>query len=139
MAATGSRSGAASTRSSTPRVASSDSIAGTSSSSMATLLGVEVEGELRRMRAEPDEVDLVLALVVDPGADQLLAEDTVLRQELVIGFERVERLAERARHLRDVGACVLEQVVVRRRARVEPALDPVDPGHQHRREGEVRV
>src|SRR5205085_7715008 len=100
MSATASQSAASSARRSTPRVASSDSIAGASSSSTATLLGVEVEGELRRMRAEPDEVDLVLALVVDPGADQLVAEDAALRQELVIGFERVERLAERARHLR---------------------------------------
>src|SRR4029077_8678015 len=50
-------------------------------------LAVVVEGELRGMRAEPHDVRLVLALVVDPGADQVLAEDTAGRQELVIVLE----------------------------------------------------
>ena len=56
-------------------------------------LAVEVEPELRRVGPEPDDIDLVLALVVDPGADQLLAEDAALREELVVRLEGVERLA----------------------------------------------
>src|SRR5687768_12557791 len=63
---------------------------------------VVVEGELGRMRAEPDDVDLVLALPVDPRADQVLGEDAAAQQELVVGLERVQRLRERPRHLRDV-------------------------------------
>src|SRR5438132_1601683 len=66
-----------------------------------TMSGVVVEGEFRGMRPQPDDVDLVLALPVDPGADQLLAEDVVLQQEVVVRLERVERLREGARHLRD--------------------------------------
>src|SRR5213080_2881295 len=134
MSATASQSASSSWRSSTPCVASSDSIASASSSSMAASSGVEVERELRRMWAEPDDVDLVGALVFDPGADQLLAEHASLRQELMVGFER---LAERPRHLRDLSVRLLEQVVVGRRTRVETAFDPVDSGHQHRGEGEV--
>ena len=68
------------------------------------------------MRAEPHEVDLVLALVVDPGADQVLAEHAALEQELVVRLERVERLVERARNLRDLAVRLLEEVVVGRRA-----------------------
>src|SRR6266545_5444362 len=102
-------------------------------------LRVEVQGELGRMRAKPNDVDLVLPLVVDPGADQLFAEDAALEQELVVGLERVERACERVRHLRDVAVRLLEQVEVRRGARVEALLDPVQARHQHRREGEVRV
>src|SRR5437764_11411219 len=121
MSATASQSAASRSRSSTPRVVSVDSIAGTSSSSMAaSSLRVEVEGELRRVRAEPHDVDLVLALVVDPGPDQLLAEDAALRQEVVVGLERVERFAQRARNLRDARVRVLEEVVVGGRAGVEP-------------------
>src|SRR5581483_4112004 len=77
-----------------------------------TSLAVEVEGELRRVRPQPHRVDLVRPLVVDPGPDQLLAEDAATEQELVVGLERVERLVERARHLRDVRARPFEQVVV---------------------------
>src|SRR5207253_10380764 len=117
MSATASQSPASRSRSSTPRVVSVDSIAGTSSSSMAaSSLSVEVEGELGRVRAKPHDVDLVLALVVDPGADQLLAEDAALREELVVGLECVERLVERARHLRHVTVRLFEQVVIGGRA-----------------------
>src|SRR4029079_12052607 len=70
---------------------------------------IEVERELRRMRAQPHGVDLVLALVRDPGPDQALVEDAVLREELVVVLQRVERLVQRAGHLRDA-AVVLEEV-----------------------------
>jgi len=59
--------------------------------------------------------------------------------EAVVIRERVERLGERPRHLRDWAPRLLEEVVVGGLGRLEAALDAVDPGHQHRREGEVRV
>src|SRR5437764_13336922 len=127
MSATASQSAASRSRSSTPRVVSVDSIAGTSSSSMAaSSLRVEVEGELGRVRAEPHDVDLVLPFVVDPGADQLFAEDAALEQELVVGLEGVERLRQRSGHLGD-SAVLLEQVPVGRLACVEALLDSVAP------------
>src|SRR5204862_3335093 len=66
-----------------------------------TSSAVVVEGELGRMRPQPHDVDLVFPLVIDPGADQLLAEDAAREQELVVGFKCRERLGERAGHLRD--------------------------------------
>src|SRR5437773_7911631 len=90
------------------------------------------------MRAEPYGVDFVLALPIDPGADQVLAEDAALGEELVVGLERVERLRERPRDLCDA-AVILEEIEVRRLARVEAALDPVEARHQHRREREIGI
>src|SRR5207248_3337437 len=58
-------------------------------------LAVVVEGELQGMRAQPHRIDLVLALPVDPRLDQALAEHVALRQERVVGLERVQRLRER--------------------------------------------
>ena len=81
---------------------------------------VEVQRELRRVRAQPHRVDLVLPLVRDPGPDQALVEDAVPREELVVALQRVERLRERARHLRDA-AVVLEEVEV---ARARPGRGP---------------
>src|SRR5262249_58312625 len=89
----------------------------------AASLRVEVEEELGRMRAEPYEVDLVRTLPVDPRPDQLFAEHTALREERVVGLERVQGVCERARYLRDLAVRLLEQVEVRRRPRVEAALD----------------
>src|SRR5690348_4690259 len=83
---------------------------------------VVLEEELGRVRAQPDDVHLVLALPVDPGADQLLVEHPALRQEGVVGLERVERLTERARNLCDLAVRFLEEIEVRRRTGVEPAL-----------------
>src|SRR5207244_1621577 len=55
---------------------------------------VVVEGELRRVGTQAHHVRLVLTLVVDPGSDQLLAEDATGGEELMIRLERVERLLE---------------------------------------------
>src|SRR5204862_457228 len=71
-------------------------------------LTVEVQGELGRVRAEPHDVDLVRALVLDPGADQLLGEDAACKQELVVGLERVQGLAERPGNLCHVAVRLLE-------------------------------
>ena len=74
--------------------------------------------------------------------DEVLGEHVALRQELVVGFERGERLPERARHGRDLGQFLGRQVVdvlVDRVARVDPILDAVEAGHEHRREREIRI
>src|SRR6476659_6465372 len=83
------------------------------------VLRVVVEEELGRVRTQPDDVHLVLALPVDPGEDQLLVEHPALRQERVVGLERVERLTERARNLCDLAVRFLEEIEVRRRTGVE--------------------
>src|SRR5947208_10219783 len=90
------------------------------------------------MRTKSHHVRFVLALVVDPGADQLLAEDAADSEEVVIAFEGVERLCERARHLYDA-TVLLEEIPIRRLAGVEALLDPVQSRHEHGREGEVRA
>ena len=63
-----------------------------------------------RMGAQPDGIDLVLALPGDPRVDQPAAEDVALEQELVVGLERVERLVERTVNLvysaRNRSACI---------------------------------
>src|SRR3954452_16292266 len=81
---------------------------------MRRLLAIEVEGELRGMRAQADRVHLVLPLPRDPRRDQVLGEHAPAGQEPVVGLERVERAAERVRHLRHVGARLVEEVVVGR-------------------------
>ncbi len=50
-------------------------------------LNVVIQGELVRMRAQPDGVGLVLALVVDERFEQLLGEDIALEQEGVVVLE----------------------------------------------------
>ena len=53
-----------------------------------------------------------------------------------------ERLLERTRHLGHLGQLLGRQVVevlVDRVGRLDLVLDPVEAGHQHGREGEVRV
>src|SRR5450432_4761435 len=103
---------------------------------------VEVQRELVRVRAEADGVDLVLALVVEPGLDELRREDVALEQEGVILLERVQRRVEGAGRLRHVLRLLGRQVVdvlVERLAGVDLVLDAVEAGHQHGREGQVRV
>ena len=49
---------------------------------------VVVEVELVGVGAQPDRVDLVLDLVVDPRLDQILGEHPARQQELVVVLER---------------------------------------------------
>src|SRR5262249_60004634 len=66
------------------------------------LLNVEVEGELVRVWAQPDGIDLVLPLVVDPRLDDVRREDVALEQPVVRLLEIVEDDVERARQLLDL-------------------------------------
>src|SRR5438876_9582750 len=128
MVLTAGQSSASMGRSSTDGGEASESLERTASSNTSAVV---VQRELRGMRPQPHDVDLVLALVVDPGADQLLAEHIALREERVIRLERVERLGERPRHLWDLVPGLFEQVEVGGLARLVALLDPVEPGHQH--------
>src|SRR5262249_28741088 len=59
-------------------------------------LDVVVQMKLVRMRAQADGVDLLVALVGEPGLDHVLGEDVAAQQEGVVGFQRIECLVERA-------------------------------------------
>lgn len=61
---------------------------------VANRLVVVVEVELVRVRAQPQRIDLVLHLVVDPPLDHVLREDAALEQELVVLLQGLERLDE---------------------------------------------
>src|SRR4051812_6844450 len=111
MSATARQSSGSSGRSSADGLAARLSDGRAPSSNIAPSSAVVVEGELGRMRTEPHDVDLVFALVVDPGVDQLVAEHASGREEVVVVLERIERLRERPRHLSDA-AILLEQIPV---------------------------
>jgi hypothetical protein len=45
---------------------------------MVSFLDIEVEGELVRMRSQPDRIDFVFTLVTDVGFQQVLGKDVPL-------------------------------------------------------------
>ena len=51
------------------------------------------------MRAQAQWIDLVVALIVDPCADQIIREDAAFGKEVVIFLQRPQRLVERPRRL----------------------------------------
>ena len=63
------------------------------------------------LRAHPELVDLVLALVSEPALDHVLGEDVALQQELVVGIQRLERLPQRTRGGLDLRQLLRRQVV----------------------------
>jgi hypothetical protein len=66
-------------------------------------LHVVVEVVLHRDGAQAHGVDLVLALVADPGLDEVAGKHVTLEEKLVVGLEGVEGLGERARDVGDGG------------------------------------
>src|ERR1700682_3770034 len=105
-------------------------------------LDVAVEHELPWVRSKRDLVDLFLALVFDPGVDDVLREYAAFEQERVVLLECVGCLAERAWHLLDLGhllAFELVDVLVERSRRSDLVLDSVESRHQAGREREVRA
>src|SRR5206468_5479113 len=58
---------------------------------LAADLNVIIQRELVRMRPQPDGVHFFLALVPDPGADDVAGEHVALEQELVVFFQAIER------------------------------------------------
>src|SRR5499426_4281245 len=65
-------------------------------------LDVVVEGELVGMRAQPDGIDLVLPLVLDPRLDEIRGEHVALEEEGVVLLQVVEHDVERAGELLDL-------------------------------------
>src|SRR4029450_13120886 len=61
---------------------------------IAEKLDVEVQRELVRVRPQPDRVDLVLPLVLEPGLDEVGSEDVALQQEVVVLLQVVEHDVE---------------------------------------------
>src|SRR5229473_2212309 len=103
---------------------------------------VVVEHELPWVRSQRDLVDLFLALVLDPGLDDILREDAALDEERVVLLERVQRFAERAGDrldLRLLLALELVNVLVDRLGRKDLVLDSVQTRHQARSKGQVWV
>src|SRR5271157_1343267 len=96
---------------------------------------VKIEEELVRHRPQVHRGQLALALVGDPGFDNVLGEHVALEQEFVVSFQGVEHLAQRARGAFDLlGLFGLEvvQVLVDRIAGVDLVLDAIQAGHEHR-------
>src|SRR2546423_4839929 len=113
-----------------------------SSSSRVQRLDVVVEREFERVRSHTHRIYLAFALVADPAVDELRREDLALQEKLVVGFERLERLVERAgqrRHVLEFFGREVVDVFVERLAGVYSVLHAVESRHEHRREGDVRV
>ena len=63
------------------------------------------------MRPQPDRVDLVFALVVDPRFDDIFGKHIAAQQKVVIGLQGVERLVEGAGRFGHAGQLFGRQVV----------------------------
>src|SRR5699024_9865252 len=103
---------------------------------------VEVHLEFVGVWSQPDRVDLVGPLPVDPRLDQVLGEHVTFGEVVVVCGECVQRPVERSRYGRDVGVLFrreLVEVLVDRLRWLRLVPDTVQTGHQHRRERKVRV
>ncbi|VXB56721.1 conserved hypothetical protein [Arthrobacter sp. 8AJ] len=106
------------------------------------LLDAVVELELVGVRAQGQRTDLVLVLVLDPGVDQVLGEDTAGLQELVVLAQGLQGFLEGARSLGDVLGFLgreLVEVLVDGSRGLDAVADAVNAGHQLGSEGQVRV
>src|SRR6266850_7573258 len=102
-----------------------------------TRLDIVIQVELVWMRAQPDRIDLFLALVVEPGLDHVAGEHIAAQQESVIALERVKRLIQRPGcrlHVLCLGGRQVIKVLVDWPAWVDLVVDAVKAGHQHRGE-----
>jgi len=61
------------------------------------LLRVKIQAELVGVRPEADGIDLVLALVGDPGVDHVGGEDIAFEEEVAIAFEGGKRFVKSCR------------------------------------------
>src|SRR5690606_16457706 len=86
--------------------------------------------------------DLVLALVLDPGLDDVPGEHVSLQQELVITLQSRQGVLQGDGELRDVlqllGAEAVE-ILVEGIARIDAVLDAVEARHEHGGECHVGV
>src|SRR5258705_13564323 len=105
-------------------------------------LDVVIEMKLVRMGAQPDGINLLFSLVVEPGLDHVAGEDIAAQQERVIAFERVKRLVERSGrrfHLLCFGGRGVIEIFVDRAAWIDAVVYAVEAGHQHRGEGQIGI
>jgi hypothetical protein len=65
-------------------------------SSKSGSLDIIIEMELVRMRTQPDGIDLLLSLVVEPGFDHIRSEHIAACQERMIAFECIKSLVQRS-------------------------------------------
>src|SRR6516225_3065270 len=72
---------------------------------------VEIQIKLPRMRTQPDRIDLMLALVLEPRVDDVFGEDVASAQKLVVGLQRLQGFIERTRHLANAPRFLGRQVV----------------------------
>src|SRR2546422_1104362 len=103
---------------------------------------VVVQEELVGMWPQPYRIVLSRPLVAEPGLDHVRREHPALEQERMIGLERRQRVRERARRVLHMPALLrleLVEIHVHRLGRLDLVLDAVEPGHQQRREREIRV
>src|SRR6516164_5623100 len=88
-------------------------------------LNVIIKMELVRVRTQPDGIDLLVPLVAEPGFNNVLGEDIAAQQKRVIGFERIQRLLQRAGgglHLLRLRGRQVIEVLVNRLARIDAIL-----------------
>ena len=55
------------------------------------------------MGPQPDGIDLMLSLVLQPGLDDVLGEDIALEEEIMILLQGIERLVKRPWHRLHLG------------------------------------
>src|SRR5262249_46352057 len=72
---------------------------------------VEIEGELIGMGPQAQGLDLLLALVPDPGVDDVVGEDLALEQELVVASEHLQGVLQRVRRLGHLAQFLRLQIV----------------------------
>ena len=84
------------------------------------------------MRTEPEGV-VFLLFHLDPVGDEVGVEDVAFEQKRVIGFERLDRAAQRignARHLREFFRRQFVEVLVERIAGIDAVLDSIEAGEK---------
>ena len=75
---------------SVPRRSRNDSFLDQAGTNQQVRLDVVVEVELPGVRPETHRVDLMDALVLDPGLDEVVSEDPAGLEEVVVGFQGCE-------------------------------------------------
>ena len=103
---------------------------------------VVVELELVGVGAQPQRLDLVGPLVLDPGLNEVRSEDVALGEEVVVLLQGLQRLVQAVGELVDVEVllgCELVEVLVDGLARLDTVTDAVDARHEDGGEAQVGV
>ena len=95
-----------------------------------------------RMRAKAQRIDLVVAFIVDPCADQIIREDTAFGKEVMVILERPQRFVERRRRLVCAGQLLLRHLIdvaIERFSRIDAVSNAIEHRHDHCRPGQISV